>query len=78
MGRYSVLGAEARPSVYTVYLTLKVHSVNTNLMKEPYHHGDLRNGLIAEGLRSNAPETVAPRTATLRARFQGLHFVTTP
>ncbi len=34
--------------------------------------------LIAEGLRSNAPETVAPRTATLRARFQGLHFVTTP
>ncbi len=33
--------------------------------------------LIAEGLRSNAPETVAPRTAALRARFQGLHFVTT-
>lgn len=31
--------------------------------------------LIAEGLRSNAPETVAPRTAALRARFQGLHFV---
>ena len=32
--------------------------------------------LIAEGLRSNAPEAVAPRTRHLRARFQGLHFVT--
>lgn len=32
--------------------------------------------LIAEGLRSNAPETVAPRTAALRARFQGMHYVT--
>ncbi len=32
--------------------------------------------LIAEGLRSNAPETLAPRTAALRARFQGLHFIT--
>jgi glycine hydroxymethyltransferase len=32
--------------------------------------------LIAEALRSNAPETVAPRTRHLRARFQGLHFVT--
>ena len=31
--------------------------------------------LIAEGLRSNAPETVAPRTAALRARFQGMHYV---
>ena len=31
--------------------------------------------LIAEGLRSNAPETVAPRTAALRARFQGLHYI---
>lgn len=31
--------------------------------------------LIAEALRSNAPETIAPRTAALRARFQGLHFV---
>ena len=31
--------------------------------------------LIAEGLRSNAPETVAPRTKALRARFQGLHHV---
>ena len=31
--------------------------------------------LIAEGLRSNAPDTVAPRTAALRARFQGLHFI---
>jgi glycine hydroxymethyltransferase len=31
--------------------------------------------LIAEGLRSNAPETVAPRTKALRAKFQGLHFI---
>lgn len=31
--------------------------------------------LIAEGLRSNAPETVAPRTAALRAKFQGMHYV---
>ena len=31
--------------------------------------------LIAEGLRSNAPEAVAPRTKALRARFQGLHYV---
>jgi glycine hydroxymethyltransferase len=32
--------------------------------------------LIAEALRSNAPETVAPRTREMRARFQGLHYVT--
>ncbi len=32
--------------------------------------------LIAEGLRANRPEDVAPRTASLRARFQGLHFMT--
>ncbi len=32
--------------------------------------------LIAEGLRSNAPETVAPRTRALRARFTGLHYMT--
>ncbi len=32
--------------------------------------------LIAEALRSNAPETLAPRTRALRARFQGLHYVT--
>lgn len=32
--------------------------------------------LIAEALRSNAPETIAPRTKALRARFQGLHYVT--
>jgi glycine hydroxymethyltransferase len=32
--------------------------------------------LIAEGLRSNAPETVAPRTKALRARFQGMHYIT--
>ena len=31
--------------------------------------------LIAEGLRSNAPETVATRTAKLRARFNGLHYM---
>ena len=31
--------------------------------------------LIAEGLRSNAPETIAPRTARMRARFQGVHFI---
>ncbi len=31
--------------------------------------------LIAEGLRSNAPETLAPRTAALRQNFQGLHFM---
>lgn len=32
--------------------------------------------LIAEALRSNAPESVAPRTAALRARFTGLHYMT--
>ncbi len=32
--------------------------------------------LIAEGLRANRPEDVAPRTAALRARFSGLHFIT--
>ncbi len=32
--------------------------------------------LIAEGLRSNAPDTVAPRTAALRAHFQGMHYIT--
>lgn len=31
--------------------------------------------LIAEGLRANRPEDVAPRTAALRARFTGLRFV---
>jgi glycine hydroxymethyltransferase len=31
--------------------------------------------LIAEGLRSNAPETVAPRTKALRAKFQGFHYI---
>ena len=31
--------------------------------------------LIAEALRSNAPETVAPRTRALQARFQGLHYM---
>ena len=32
--------------------------------------------LIAESLRSNAPETIAPRTKALRSRFQGLHYIT--
>ncbi len=32
--------------------------------------------LITEALRSNAPATVAPRTRALRARFQGLHYIT--
>ena len=31
--------------------------------------------LIAEGLRSNAPETVAARTAALRQDFRGLHYM---
>lgn len=31
--------------------------------------------LIAEGLRSNAPDSVAPKTRALRARFQGLHYM---
>lgn len=31
--------------------------------------------LIAETLRSNAPETVAPRTRALRGRFTGMHYV---
>ncbi|MFV0490405.1 MAG: serine hydroxymethyltransferase [Pseudorhodobacter sp.] len=33
-------------------------------------------GLIAEALRSNAPETIAPRTAALRADFSGMHYIT--
>jgi glycine hydroxymethyltransferase len=32
-------------------------------------------GLIAEALKSNVPENLAPRTAAFRARFQGLHYV---
>jgi glycine hydroxymethyltransferase len=31
--------------------------------------------LIAEALRSNAPESVAPRTRDLRGQFQGMHYV---
>jgi glycine hydroxymethyltransferase len=31
--------------------------------------------LIAEALRSNAPESVAPRTRELRGQFQGMHYV---
>jgi glycine hydroxymethyltransferase len=33
------------------------------------------SALIAEGLRASEPASVAPRTAALRARFQGMHFV---
>ena len=38
-------------------------------------HAPALAALIAEGLRSNAPETVAPRTAALRQGFQGLHYM---
>ncbi|MDN5788011.1 serine hydroxymethyltransferase [Pseudorhodobacter sp.] len=31
--------------------------------------------LIAEGLRSNDPAAVAPRTRAMRARFQGMHYL---
>jgi len=31
--------------------------------------------LIAEALRSNAPETIAPRTARLRGKFGGMHYI---
>lgn len=31
--------------------------------------------LIAEALRSNAPEAIAPRTAALRQKFTGLHYI---
>ena len=31
--------------------------------------------LIAEALRSNSPEAIAPRTAKLRSKFQSLHYV---
>ena len=32
-------------------------------------------GLIAEALRSNAPEGLAPRVAAWRREFGGLHFI---
>ena len=38
-------------------------------------HAPALAALIAEGLRSNAPETVAPRTVALRQGFQGLHYM---
>lgn len=38
-------------------------------------HAPALAALIAEGLRSNAPETLAPRTAALRHNFQGLHYM---
>lgn len=41
----------------------------------PAHAPELA-GLIAEALRSNAPETIAPRTAALRAGFNGMHYIT--
>ena len=31
--------------------------------------------LIAEGLRANDPEAVAPRTAAFRGQFQQLHYI---
>ena len=39
-------------------------------MKEPYHHGDLRNGLIAEGLR--LVETAGAEGFSLREAARGL------
>ncbi|WP_054007056.1 serine hydroxymethyltransferase [Cypionkella psychrotolerans] len=39
------------------------------------NHAPALAALIAEGLRSNAPETLAPRTAALRQNFQGLHYM---
>jgi glycine hydroxymethyltransferase len=33
--------------------------------------------LLAEALASNDPEAIAPRTAALRAKFRGVHFVAT-
>ncbi len=38
-------------------------------------HAPALAALFAEALRSNAPETVASRTAALRATFQGLHYM---
>lgn len=38
-------------------------------------HAPALAALIAEALRSNAPETLAPRTAALRRTFQGLHYM---
>ena len=42
----------------------------------PEHAPDLA-ALIAEALRSNDPDALAPRTAALRAGFTGMHFVRT-
>ena len=38
-------------------------------------HAPALAALIAEGLRSNDPGSLAPRTKALRAQFQGLHFI---
>ncbi len=38
-------------------------------------HAPALAALIAEGLRGNDPASVAPRTAALRAGFQGLHYI---
>ena len=38
-------------------------------------HAPALAALIAEGLRSNAPAAIAPRTAALRQTFQGLHYM---
>lgn len=38
-------------------------------------HAPQLAGLIAEALRGNDPDALAARTAALRAKFQGMHFV---
>ncbi|MES2432694.1 MAG: aminotransferase class I/II-fold pyridoxal phosphate-dependent enzyme [Pseudomonadota bacterium] len=38
-------------------------------------HAPALAALIAEALRANAPEAIAPRTAALRQNFQGLHYM---
>lgn len=64
------MGLYGKESVHTVYLTGYVHGVNTHPMKAPYHHGDLRNGLIAEGLR--LVETAGADGFSLREAARGL------
>ncbi|WP_146345791.1 serine hydroxymethyltransferase [Falsiphaeobacter marinintestinus] len=38
-------------------------------------HAPALAALIADGLRGNDPAAVAPRTAAMRAQFQGMHFI---
>jgi len=40
----------------------------------PEHAAELA-ALIARALRGNNPDALAPETAALRARFQGMHYV---